>query len=196
MDDNLNFDDFKEYLGKYNDFLKNMSNDEYNTSFLDLDEKPSEHQMVSLFIHDDDVRYSVDSSDYNINELGEPDNYRMVEGVVWSVVKNSWAVPEGNIVSFLLINTGLEVEDLTDIRRYDLGRDVDAVSESELTYNELLEISVTNEDYPEAARLRDWSLKFKDLIKELDPKLEEALKNNEYETYFKLIKKIQNFKKF
>jgi len=163
MDDEINFDDFQEYLGKYSEFLNNNINkNEQNGSFLDLEETPSERQIVSLFIDDDDVRHSVEASNYNINELGEPDINRMIEGVVWSVIKNSWAVPDGNVVSFLLIKTRFEEEDLKDMVRVNL----DGTSD-ELNYNELLEISVANEDYVEAARLRDWYSNLQEMVANL-----------------------------
>lgn len=172
MDDEINFEDFQEYLGKYSKFLNN-NNDEQNASFLDLPETPSESQIVSLFINDDDVKYSVEASGYDINELGKPDINRIIEGVVWSVMKNSWAVPDGNVVSFLLIKTKLDEEDLTSIEKFNLDN-AHTNSDTKLDYNELLGIAVANEDYPEAARLRDWYSNLKEMLVDLSKVLEDG----------------------
>ena len=80
--------EFPDFLGKYNEYLRNGSNNKNgDRTFLDRKEQPTDDMIINLFITEDDMQHALDISDYNIKKLGKPDDVKTIEGTEWVLSK-------------------------------------------------------------------------------------------------------------
>jgi hypothetical protein len=191
-------DNFEEFFNKYNEKMgdKNI-NPGADRSFLDKKEKPTDDMIVKLFITENDRLTAVDLKDYNLNELGNPDNIKTIEGTEWILSKLVWNRDEGRIITFDIIQLTSDIEEIisgSDSLINPLADIIDInfedVSDEEVNYHELLEDAIEDEDFIKAALLRDWLIEFKKINNKLLPLMQEALKDNDFKTYNKYIKQL------
>ena len=164
-----------------------MSDDEFNQAkaFLNSREVPSPDDILNLFFlgKEDDLnkaQTNVDAEEVDFELLGEADDIRTEKGTEWIVTRLLWDTPDGIICRINLIKLGdvMDGDGIYSVRPiypYDVT-DIDYEEVKPLTYKELLEHAVEDEDFEEAARLRDWDKGLKQLLLDIKPRILEALK--------------------
>lgn len=137
----------------------------------------------------------------DMSKLGEPDSVEVAIGSEWEIFKLRWTTEEGPKYMILLKKTNALLDNFnfpnipsynkdftTNISNdfelnnplfnYNTGiEDIDYEDVAPMTYKEKLDIALQNEDYKEAARLRDWNEGLKILLKRLKPLLNKAIDN-------------------
>jgi len=195
-------DEFNEYLGKFNEEM----NDKYvnpgaDRSFLDKKERPSDSMIVNLFITDEDMLTAVDLTDYNISELGKPDKIKTIEGTEWVLSKLVWYKKEGRVITFDIIQLSATIDDIIK-GKDELTNPIASFREKEITFEDVnahplgyharLASAIENEDFIEAARLRDWLKEFKLLSGKVLPLLKKAIDDENFNQYNKLMRLLNN----
>jgi len=187
-------DEFNDYLNKFNEEMNDKYiNPDADRSFLDKKEKPTDLEIVRLFITDDDKVHAVDLTNYNIKELGNPDKVKTIEGTEWILSKLLWYREEGRIITFDIIQLKASIDDIkntNDVIFEDITfEDVTTNPES---YQDLINEAIEDEDFPEAARLRDWLKKFKTLGDKLLPLMQKAIHDEDLKLYDKYARQLND----
>jgi len=184
-----------------------MDNEEFNQAkaFLNNKATPSTDDVINLFFSDDDDArengVNVDPSNVDFESLGEADEIRTEKGTEWIVTRLLWDTPEGVIcrINLIKLNNGLIDEGLYSVRPmfpYGTEQIIDIDYEEVLpqTYDELLEIAIENEDFEEAARLRDWDKTLKALLLSIKPKIMKAIDNEDVNRLDELLTQIRAYR--
>lgn len=190
-----------------------MNKDEFEKAkqFLNRKSLPTSDDILNLFFSDSesvDLMNNVDTTDINFEDLGEADDIKTVTGTEWVATRLMWETPEGPISMVNLIKTGTSsfsdfnigegMYDKKPFPLYPFGEetiDIDYEDVLPLSYKEQLDIAIEDENFEEAARLRDWDTGLKKLMLKLKPKIIKALKDEDVKTLEDCLTKIRNYRK-
>jgi len=165
--DDLNSEGFSDFLGKYNEYFERNKPNHSDLSFLDKTEQPGEDDIIGLLITPDDMDNSIDISNYELSDLGIPDAIKTLEGTEWKLSKLVWFKPEGRVISFALVKTSDEIDVDSGygwVNPDDMIIDIGHEEVESDSYQTKLDNAIEEEDYTEAARLRDWFKKLNEFI--------------------------------
>jgi hypothetical protein len=200
INDDLNSEEFNDYLGKYNDYFEKNKPNDIDLSFLDKKEYPTDDDVIRLFITKDDFDNSVDISNYDLRELGEPNAIKTLEGTEWKVSKLVWFKPEGRVISFALIKVDEEFDlenipwaKLASLQKnalIDIPIDIPYEEVKDIGFKDRLDKAVEVEDYQEAAKLRDWAKHLNVFVAELD----KAINKGDVDDFYDIIYLINEHK--
>tara|TARA_R110000851_G_scaffold47424_1_gene115130 strand:- start:75327 stop:75881 length:555 start_codon:yes stop_codon:yes gene_type:complete len=179
-------------------------NDENDAkAFLNNKETPSPDDLMNLFFLDnkellDEQGIDVDPEEIDFELLGEADEVRTEKGSEWLVTRLGWDTPDGYVYRINII----KVNEFNNQGQYAVRplfpfgelEDIDYEEVFPQSYDELLEIAIDNEDFEEAARLRDWDKDLKALLLTLKPKIEKAIKDENVERLDELLTQIRVYR--
>jgi hypothetical protein len=193
-----------------------MDNKEYNRAkaFLNNPKAPSSKDILDLFFNKADFnnreKSNIEPEDVDFNLLGEADEIKTEKGTEWIVTRLLWDTPDGMICKINLIQINGHNDGMTDgeysvrpIFPYDEEiEDIDYEEVGSFGYEEIiglpyqaqLDNAIEDEDFEEAARLRDWNEELKILLINLKPKLLKALKDENVKTLDELLTRIRLFR--
>jgi hypothetical protein len=180
-----------------------MNNEDDAKAFLNNKETPTPDDLINLFFLNNGEPYNgrgvdIDPDEIDFETLGEADEVRTEKGSEWLVTRLGWNTPEGYVYRINLI----KVSEFNNQGQYAV-RPIFPFGEQEdigyeevipLSYDELLEIAIENEDFEEAARLRDWDKDLKALLLALKPKIEKAIKDENIERLDELLTQIRVYR--
>lgn len=195
-------DEFNEYLSKFNEEMSDKNiNPGADRSFLDKKDKPTDSMIIDLFITDDDKANAIDLTNYKISELGNPDKIKTIEGTEWVLSKLVWFRKEGRVITFDIVQISSSIEDIKNAKHIRINpiasknaKTIDItfedVTDKHMDYHQILDVAIEEENYNEAARLRDWLTDFKDMSDKLFPLMQKAIHSEDFNLYNKYMKQI------
>jgi len=196
-------DEFNDYLGKFNEEMDDKNiNPDADRSFLDKKEKPTDSMIINLFITDNDMINAVDITNYNLSDLGNPDKIKTIEGTEWILSKLVWYREEGRVITFDIVKLASTMDEINEAKDM-LTNPITPESTIDITfeevvipnqtdYHQILNEAVEDENFPEAARLRDWLKEFKSMSEDLFPLLNKAVQDEDFKTYNKYMKQLND----
>jgi hypothetical protein len=180
-----------------------MNNENDAKAFLNNKETPSPDDLMNLFFLDnkellDEQGIDVDPEEIDFELLGEADEVRTEKGSEWLVTRLGWDTPDGYVYRINII----KVNEFNNQGQYAVRplfpfgelEDIEYEEVIPQSYDELLEIAIDNEDFEEAARLRDWDKDLKALLLALKPKIEKAIKDENIERLDELLTQIRVYR--
>lgn len=173
-----------------------------NKLFLNNKEVPTPLQIAKLLFNEEDIdllgnEMGINESYENLDEeirdidfssLGEADEVETIQGTEWAISKLTWNQGQRTICKINLIKLDNITDNITDIEH------IDVTINPHLTFDQRLDKAIEEENFEEAARLRDWNAGFIDLLKDLQPKITEAIKLEDVGTLEKCQKLISDYK--
>lgn len=130
-----------------------------------------------------DNQYINEIPDEEWGELQEPHDIKTIEGSEWEITRLLWNTAKGVVVKFEIVKLNDNFNDIIDADY----EDIDFLSEENIDYNfkknheEMLNEALENEQYIEAAYLRDWMKNYDNLYAKLNPLMKEAMDNEDFE---------------
>ena len=175
-----------------------------NDKFLNTKDYPNTLQVLGLFFEKSDVKEYLksmngksDKSTYDDNfmeamseDLGEPTNTEVHSGSEWEVTRLTWDGELGPIYKILVKKLNMK-DDMLD---YNSPFEIEESDIKEMSYKELLEEAIKNEDFDEATRLRDWDLELKKLLKKLKPLIIKAIEDEDLDALTNCTNKINSYR--
>ena len=185
-----------------------MNKEEFEKAkrFLDSKNIPSSDDILKLFFKDEDnidLMNKVDLGTIDFMSLGEADDIKTITGTEWVATRLIWETPEGPICTVNLIKKGIvgfnpEKEgQYANKPIFPFGRDtidIDYEDVVPLSYIQKMNIAVEEEDFEEAAKLRDWDKGLKNLLLKLKPKMLKAIEDDNVEVLDDLLTKIRDYR--
>lgn len=172
-----------------------------NKDFLNKKEPPSQQDILRYFFKREEVDEMLESLEYamdgppDLKKLGDPDEVQVATGTEWEISRAKWNTKKGPKYLLYLKRVGSPSNlDITNINLdYTMNtsndsqfnnpsfnynnevEDIDYEDVVPMSFDEQLDYAIENEDFEEAARLRDWNQGLLDLMKELKPLFIEAI---------------------
>ena len=189
-----------------------MEDEEFEKAKRFLNEKkiPTSKEILNLFFNglEDNIQI-MDDDDFksiDFDSLGEADEVKTVSGTEWIASQLLWNTSKGPICSINLIKIE-PFNPLTDPFEIMNGLysdkkfypsddiiDIEYKDVNPLSFKEQLELAIENEDFEEAARLRDWDMGLKDLLLKLKPSIIKAVNDNDDISLDNYLTEIRNYR--
>lgn len=151
--------------------------------FLNKKTVPTIEELLSIFFNEENTEElddKINASKIDFNSLGKPDEVESVSGVIWTVTKFGWNTPKGKV--FKIDLKPMDDDFIVSSRRnfYPINSDIEDIDYEDvpltnLTYQDLLNDALENEDYDEAIRLREYNNGLKNLLFDLKPIIVKAI---------------------
>lgn len=190
-----------------------------NKDFLNRKEPPTQKEILKYFFTKDEVEEMLESLEYSNNDmapslkaLGEPDEVQTATGTEWEISRVKWNTDKGPKYLVYLKKVGGNFDNFEPNLDYTMNssnplfnnpffnynseytEDIDYEDIEPLTFEEQLELAVEEENFEEAARLRDWNKGLIELLKELKPMFIEAIENSDLDALDRYHRRLNEYR--
>jgi len=187
-------------------------------NFLNDKKVPTQKQIINFFFDKEEADEILNSVEFGVDEpshpdeLGPPKEVKIAAGTEWEVHRIMWETQDGpkyimylkkvepnNITPNFNPNMdfmGNSTEDfslnMNPFYNFNIGvPDFDDYEDVEpLSFDEQLNLAIENEDFKEAARLRDWNKGLDELLEKVKPSFIKAIEDGDFDgidRYYELI---------
>lgn len=193
-----------------------------NKDFLNKKEPPTNKEILRYFFTREEIDEMMDSLEYSNKEkapdlraLGDPDEVQTASGTEWEISRAKWVTDTGPKYLVYLKKVGNSFGDINFPNLnpdYTMNSSGDALFNNPffnyshkteeieyedfvtMTFEELLNLAIENENFEEAARLRDWNNGLIELLKELKPKFIKAIEDADLDALDRYQKRINVYR--
>lgn len=191
-----------------------------NDDFLNRKEIPTQTQILRYFFKREDIEEMLESLEFaiegppDLESLGKPDEVQTASGTEWEISRVKWVTDKGPKYLIYLKKVGYgfsnidlpKFNDTMNSTNDELFKnpffnynnedvvDIDFEDVEEVSYQELLDFAIENENFEEAARLRDWNKGLIELLKELKPLFIEAIENSDLEALDRYHRRLNDYR--
>jgi len=191
--------------------------------FLNKKEPPTNQQILTFFFSKNEINemlesleYAIDNPPESVSGFGDPDEVETVKGTEWEMSRVKWVTEKGPKYHVYLkkvgpLPTDIDFSQLNLDYNYNMNStnddflnpffnfnnkivDIEFEDIEPMTFQEQLDYAVENEEFEEAARLRDWNSGLIDLMKELKPKFIKAIEKADLEALDKYHQRLNDYR--
>jgi hypothetical protein len=182
---------------------------------------PTHRQILKYFFKREEIEEMLESLEYAIDgppdleSLGEPDEVETATGTEWEISRAKWNTKRGPKYLIYLKKVGNYFSDIDfpnvnlnhtmDSSRdeffkhpfFNYQNDVEDIEHEDvepMTFQEQLDYAIENENFEEAARLRDWNNGLIELLKELKPMFIQAISNGDLDSLDRYHKRLNDYR--
>jgi hypothetical protein len=182
-----------------------MENNEFSEAeeFLNSKEMPTSDDIIRLFFNEMDTSELIDedeAEEIDFDSLGEPDDAKTFTGSEWIASRLIWDTADGPICKVNLIKIGgFENTDGQYSAKpiFPFGKeviDIEYEEVKELSFDEQFDNALEDENFEEAARLRDYNIGLSKLLIHLKPKILKALDEEDIKALDEFLTKIRVYR--